>query len=82
MILIFSAPSGAGKSTLINFLLTQRRDLEFSISATTPRPDRSNHVKTEAEAANQIAFGIRFGKQKHQLAVIRKFKNQLEIEFI
>ncbi len=38
MILIFSAPSGAGKSTLINFLLTQRRDLEFSISATTRRP--------------------------------------------
>lgn len=38
MILIFSAPSGAGKSTLINFLLTQRRDLEFSISATTRDP--------------------------------------------
>ncbi|MBO4666441.1 MAG: guanylate kinase [Paludibacteraceae bacterium] len=38
MILIFSAPSGAGKSTLINFLLTQRRDLEFSISATTRAP--------------------------------------------
>ena len=38
MILIFSAPSGAGKSTLINFLLTQRRDLEFSISATTLAP--------------------------------------------
>lgn len=38
MILIFSAPSGAGKSTLINFLLTQRRDLEFSISATTRQP--------------------------------------------
>ncbi len=38
MILIFSAPSGAGKSTLIQFLLTQRRDLEFSISATTRQP--------------------------------------------
>lgn len=38
MILIFSAPSGAGKSTLINFLLSQRRDLEFSISATTRQP--------------------------------------------
>lgn len=38
MILIFSAPSGAGKSTLINFLLTQRKDLEFSISATTRDP--------------------------------------------
>ena len=39
MILIFSAPSGAGKSTLINFLLSERKDLEFSISATT-RPPR------------------------------------------
>ena len=38
MILIFSAPSGAGKSTLINFLLSERRDLEFSISATTRDP--------------------------------------------
>ena len=38
MILIFSAPSGAGKSTLINYLLTQRHDLEFSISATTRNP--------------------------------------------
>ena len=46
------------------------------------RPDRSKHVKTEAEAANQVAFGIRFGKQKHRMAVIRKFRNQLEIEFL
>ena len=38
MILIFSAPSGAGKSTLINFLLTRRHDLEFSVSATTRAP--------------------------------------------
>ena len=38
MIIIFSAPSGAGKSTLINFLLAQRHDLEFSISATTRQP--------------------------------------------
>lgn len=38
MILIFSAPSGAGKSTLINFLLSERKDLEFSISATTRNP--------------------------------------------
>ncbi len=38
MILIFSAPSGAGKSTLINYLLTQRHDLEFSVSATTRLP--------------------------------------------
>lgn len=38
MILIFSAPSGAGKSTLVNFLLSQRDDLEFSISCTTRAP--------------------------------------------
>ncbi len=38
MILIFSAPSGAGKSTLVNYLLSRRSDLEFSISATTRAP--------------------------------------------
>lgn len=38
MILIFSAPSGSGKSTLVNYLLTQRDDLEFSISCTTRAP--------------------------------------------
>lgn len=38
MILIFSAPSGAGKSTLVNYLLGERHDLEFSISATTRAP--------------------------------------------
>ena len=38
MILIFSAPSGAGKSTLITVLLSERKDLEFSISATTRQP--------------------------------------------
>ncbi len=39
MILIFSAPSGSGKSTLVHYLLTQRSDLEFSVSCTT-RPPR------------------------------------------
>lgn len=39
MILIFSAPSGSGKSTLVNYLLSRRNDLEFSISCTT-RPPR------------------------------------------
>lgn len=38
MILIFSAPSGAGKSTLVNYLLSQRDDLEFSVSCTTRAP--------------------------------------------
>ena len=39
MILIFSAPSGSGKSTLVHYLLSQRGDLEFSVSCTT-RPPR------------------------------------------
>lgn len=38
MVLIFGAPSGSGKSTLVNHLLSQRNDLEFSISATTRAP--------------------------------------------
>lgn len=38
MILIFSAPSGSGKSTLVNYLLSQRNDLEFSVSCTTRAP--------------------------------------------
>jgi len=44
MILIFSAPSGAGKSTLVNYLLSQRTDLEFSVSCTTraPRGEEQN----------------------------------------
>ena len=40
---IFSAPSGSGKSTIVKRLLTKRKDLEFSISATT-RARRSNEV--------------------------------------
>ena len=41
---IFSAPSGSGKSTIVKRLLTRRRDLEFSISATT-RARRPNEVE-------------------------------------
>lgn len=38
-LIIFSAPSGSGKSTIINYLLTQKLNLAFSISATS-RPPR------------------------------------------
>ena len=46
MIFIISAPSGAGKSTLIQYLLSQRNDLDFAISATTrlPRPSEKDGV--------------------------------------
>ncbi|MBR3565023.1 MAG: guanylate kinase [Paludibacteraceae bacterium] len=46
MIIIFSAPSGSGKSTLVNHLLSQRDDLEFSVSATSrpPRGQEQNGV--------------------------------------
>jgi guanylate kinase len=38
-LLIFSAPSGSGKTTIVRHLLASRRDLEFSVSATS-RPPR------------------------------------------
>jgi len=37
-LIIFSAPSGAGKSTLVQYLLTRKLGLEFSISATSRAP--------------------------------------------
>ena len=36
--LIFSAPSGSGKTTIVRWLLEQRKDLAFSISATSRKP--------------------------------------------
>jgi len=45
-LIIFSAPSGAGKTTIVRHLLSKRRDLEFSISATTRQPrgeERDGH---------------------------------------
>lgn len=36
--MIFSAPSGAGKTTIVKYLLTNRNNLSFSISATTRQP--------------------------------------------
>ena len=37
-IIIFSAPSGSGKTTLVLWLLEQKLDLHFSISATSRSP--------------------------------------------
>lgn len=37
-LIIFSAPSGSGKSTLVNYLMSQRDDLAFSISCTSRAP--------------------------------------------
>lgn len=46
-LIIFSAPSGSGKSTIINYLLSQRLNLAFSISATSrpPRGTERNGVE-------------------------------------
>lgn len=46
------------------------------------RPDRSGHTPSEAEAANRIAFGIAYGKERHREYLERTMKGQLEIEFI
>ncbi|MBQ7632047.1 MAG: hypothetical protein IJS82_04740 [Paludibacteraceae bacterium] len=46
------------------------------------RPDRSGHVPSEAEAANRVAFGIVFGKERHREFIARTMKGQLEIEFL
>jgi len=45
------------------------------------RPNRSGHVPSDAEAANRLSFGTRFGHQKHLDFLERKWKNQLELPF-
>ena len=42
-LIVFSAPSGSGKTTLVHYLLKQRKDLAFSISATSRKP-RENEI--------------------------------------
>lgn len=37
-VIIFSAPSGAGKTTVVHHLLHTRKDMAFSVSATTRKP--------------------------------------------
>jgi guanylate kinase len=43
-LLVVSGPSGAGKGTLVSYLIEQRPDCVFSVSATT-RPRRSTEVE-------------------------------------
>ena len=42
-LIVFSAPSGSGKTTLVHYLLNERTDLAFSISATSRKP-RENEI--------------------------------------
>ncbi len=42
-LIVFSAPSGSGKTTLVHYLLKQRPDIVFSISATSRKP-RKNEI--------------------------------------
>jgi len=49
--IIVSAPSGAGKTTLVKYLLSERKDIAFSISATN-RPIR----KGEKEGVDYYFF--------------------------
>jgi len=42
-LIVFSAPSGSGKTTLVHYLLKQRPDIVFSISATSRKP-RENEI--------------------------------------
>ncbi len=44
VLVIVSAPSGCGKSTVVHALMEKRKDLRFSVSATT-RPPREGEVE-------------------------------------
>ena len=62
-VVILSAPSGGGKTTISHALLERRRDVGYSVSATTrpPRPGEqdgvSYHFVTPAEFDRLIAAG-------------------------
>lgn len=42
-LIVFSAPSGAGKTTLVKHILSQNKNVSFSISATSRKP-RGNEI--------------------------------------
>lgn len=60
---IFSAPSGSGKTTIVNHLLAKRKDLEFSISATTRErrsteiPGKDYHFLSEKDFLGKVDQG-------------------------
>ncbi|MCL1807569.1 MAG: guanylate kinase [Oscillospiraceae bacterium] len=47
LLLVVSGPSGAGKSTVLNAVMAKRKDMFFSVSATTraPRPGETDGVQ-------------------------------------
>ncbi len=60
-LIIISAPSGAGKSTIIKYVLDQKPDLQFSISATSrpPRGQEKNGVEYYFLSPDAFREGIR-----------------------
>ena len=85
-IVILSAPSGGGKTTISEALRARRRDVGYSVSATTrqPRPGEVNgksyHFVTRAEFERLIAAGEflewaeyagnRYGTLKREVAAV------------
>ena len=45
------------------------------------RPDRSDHIPSDAEKHTRIVFADVFGRQKHLAFLERTLKNQMEIPF-
>jgi len=55
-VLIFSAPSGSGKSTIVGHILGTRKDVEFSVSATSRPPRGTEQVGVEYLFYNAETF--------------------------
>ena len=65
LLIVISAPSGAGKSTLIRMLMKRRKNLEFSISATTRLPRPGEKEGREYYFVSEAAF--RAMRARHDL---------------
>ena len=61
---ILSAPSGAGKTTIARLLLEVRKDVGYSVSATTrsPRPGEVDGVSYHFLTADQFARAVQDGE--------------------